>query len=131
MELAVEQREWVHRCETLASYADDDGIVCIPPVRGEAYGDLIVCTEPVGRRLWQCVVKRYPELSLLMSADHEGKTLKSWLREKFFHPALQVVPAPPLHLAHLGWPARWLRRPSQLSQARCQTTGDPDLHLSG
>ena len=36
MELANEQREWVGRCETLASYADDDGIVCIPPVRGEA-----------------------------------------------------------------------------------------------
>ena len=35
MELSEEQREWVTRCEALLSYADEDGIVCIPPVRGE------------------------------------------------------------------------------------------------
>ena len=35
MELAGEQREWVRRCETLHAFADEDGIVCIPPVRGD------------------------------------------------------------------------------------------------
>ncbi|NLE53867.1 MAG: N-6 DNA methylase, partial [Lentisphaerae bacterium] len=32
MELTDEQREWVNHCEALAGYADEDGIVCIPPV---------------------------------------------------------------------------------------------------
>ena len=36
MELADEQREWVRRCEALSGLADEDGIVCISPVRGEA-----------------------------------------------------------------------------------------------
>ncbi|HCF96071.1 MAG TPA: restriction endonuclease subunit M, partial [Verrucomicrobia bacterium] len=35
MELADEQRAWVNRCPGLTGYADGDGIVCIPPVRGE------------------------------------------------------------------------------------------------
>ena len=34
MELADEQREWVRRCGTLHAFADGEGIVCIPPVRG-------------------------------------------------------------------------------------------------
>ena len=36
MELSDEARAWVKRCDELLSFADDDGIVCIPPVRGEA-----------------------------------------------------------------------------------------------
>ena len=36
MELADEQRAWVDRCDALLPHADDDGIVCIPPIRGEA-----------------------------------------------------------------------------------------------
>ncbi|EXJ09183.1 Eco57I restriction-modification methylase domain-containing protein [Nitrincola nitratireducens] len=36
MEQADEQREWVQRCEALLPLADEDGIVCIPAVRGEA-----------------------------------------------------------------------------------------------
>ena len=35
MELATEQREWVRACEPLLALADEDGIVCIPSVRGE------------------------------------------------------------------------------------------------
>ena len=35
MELAAEQRAWVERCAALLPLADKDGIVCIPPVRGE------------------------------------------------------------------------------------------------
>jgi hypothetical protein len=82
MELAAEQREWVKRCEALASYADDDGIVCIPPVRGEA---------SASDRLLNLLAAAYGDAwsndtlaSLLKSADHAGKTLETWLREKFF-----------------------------------------------
>jgi len=69
MELADVQREWVNRCEALLPYGDEDGIVCIPPVRGEAYGDA-----------WSGDVLA----ELLKNADHAGKTLETWLREKFF-----------------------------------------------
>lgn len=82
MELADEQREWVKRCESLAGYADDDGIVCIPPVRGEA---------SASDRLLNLLAAAYGGAwsndtlaALLKSADHVGKTLETWLREKFF-----------------------------------------------
>lgn len=82
MELATEQREWVDRCEALVPFADEDGIVCIPPVRGE-----LAAAERLRRLLaaaygddWSAGV----ENKLLASAEHAGKTLESWLREKFF-----------------------------------------------
>lgn len=81
MELADEQREWVNRCEAMASFADDDGIVCIPPV-GEA---------SASDRLLNLLAAAYGDAwsndtlaALLKSADHAGKTLETWLREKFF-----------------------------------------------
>lgn len=80
MELATEQREWVERCQELASFVDDDGIVCLPPVRGEkaadqrleallqaAYGD--AWTTPLKNRLLDAV---------------GSKSLSLWLRDKFF-----------------------------------------------
>ncbi len=82
MELADEQREWVNRCETLLPYADEDGIVCIPPVRGEA---------AASDRLLNLLVAAYGDAwsndtlaELLKNAAHAGKTLEIWLREKFF-----------------------------------------------
>ena len=82
MELADEQLEWVKRCEALAGYADYDGIVCIPPVRGEA---------SASDRLLNLLAAAYGDAwsndtmaALLKSADHAGKTLETWLREKFF-----------------------------------------------
>lgn len=82
MELSEEQRQWVERCKTLSPHADEDGIVCIPPVRGEA---------AAADRLLDVLVAAYgPEwtnatlATLLANADHAGKTLETWLREKFF-----------------------------------------------
>jgi hypothetical protein len=82
MELADEQRQWVNRCEALLPYADGDGIVCIPPVRGEA---------SAADRLLKLLAASYGDAwstdiqaQLLNSADHAGKTLETWLREKFF-----------------------------------------------
>ena len=82
MELADEQREWVIRCEALFPFADGDGIVCIPPVRGEA---------SAADRLLKLLAASYGDAwstdiqaQLLNSADHAGKTLETWLREKFF-----------------------------------------------
>lgn len=80
MELAAEQREWVGRCQELAGFVDDDGIVCLPPIRGEkaadqrleallqaAYGD--AWTTPLKNRLLEAV---------------GSKSLSLWLRDKFF-----------------------------------------------
>ena len=80
MELAAEQREWVNRCLDLVGFVDDDGIVCLPPVRGEkaadqrleallqaAYGD--AWTTPLKNRLLDAV---------------GSKSISLWLRDKFF-----------------------------------------------
>jgi len=103
MELADEQREWVKRCEALAGYADDDGIVCIPPVRGEAsasdrlLGLLAAAHKQVisyqlsdiSKNTKNCGLNTDISFSawtnqLLAAADHGGKSLETWLREKFF-----------------------------------------------
>lgn len=82
MELADEQREWVQRCEALLPLADEDGIVCIPAVRGEALA---------ADRLINLLAAAYGEEwrpstlnQLLSSVGFSGKTLDAWLRDKFF-----------------------------------------------
>lgn len=82
MELADEQRNWVKRCDALLSFADADGIVCLPPVRGEA---------AASDRLLNLLAAAYGDAwsndilaALLADAGHAGKTLETWLREKFF-----------------------------------------------
>jgi ribosomal protein S13 len=82
MELSDEAKELVKRCDELLPFADEDGIVCIPPVRGEA---------PASERLLNLLAAAYNGQDinvilseLLASSDHAGKSLDSWLREKFF-----------------------------------------------
>ncbi len=82
MELADEQREWVKRCDKLLTYIDDDGIVCIPPVRGEAAASdclLNLLAAAYGDEWSNDILAE-----LLKNAAHAGKTLETWLREKFF-----------------------------------------------
>lgn len=86
MELADEARTWIARCEELAEHTDDDGIVCLPSVRGEAPADdrllklLIAAWETVQPGSWKPAVLD----KLLADADCAGKGLDVWLREKFF-----------------------------------------------
>lgn len=82
MELAGEARRMVARCKDLAPYSDEDGIVCIPPVRGES---------PAVDRLMNMLAASYGSdwstnrlSELLSSDDHAGKSLETWLRDKFF-----------------------------------------------
>ena len=77
MELSDEARALITRSETLDRYSDDDGIVCIPAVRGEKsaadrLNDLLLAagTPTVAKLLEQVQCK--------------GKNLEFWLREKFF-----------------------------------------------
>jgi hypothetical protein len=82
MELADEQRAWVNRCDALLHHADDDGIVCIPPIRGEAKAEdrLLNLLAAAYGDAW--TTSTLPQL--LASADHAGKSLDTWLRDKFF-----------------------------------------------
>ncbi len=86
MELADEARTWIARCEHLAEHTDDDGIVCLPSVRGEAPAHdrllklLIAAWETVQPGSWKPAVLD----KLLADADCAGKGLDVWLREKFF-----------------------------------------------
>lgn len=86
MELAEEARTWIARCEKLAEHTDDDGIICLPSVRGEAPAHdrllklLIAAWETVQPSSWKPAVLD----KLLADADSAGKGLDVWLREKFF-----------------------------------------------
>ncbi|WP_237491410.1 hypothetical protein [Malikia spinosa] len=86
MELADEARTWIARCEQLAEHTDDDGIVCLPSVRGEAPAHdrllklLIAAWETVQPGSWKPSVLD----KLLADVDCAGKGLDVWLRDKFF-----------------------------------------------
>lgn len=86
MELADEARTWIARCERLTEHTDDDGIVCLPSVRGEPPAHerllklLIAAWETVQPGSWKPAVLD----KLLADADCAGKGLDVWLRDKFF-----------------------------------------------
>ncbi len=70
------------RSKVLASHADKDGIVCIPPVGRES---------SASDRLLNLLAAAYGDAwsndtlaQLLTAADHAGKSLETWLRDKFF-----------------------------------------------
>ncbi len=80
MELADEQCAWVERTKALYTLEDEDGIVCIPLVRGE---------RPLSERLLQLLHAAYDDnwhdsvLTKLLAAS--GSTsFDDWLRNKFF-----------------------------------------------
>jgi hypothetical protein len=82
MELSDEAREWIAHSQTLADHADEDGIVCIPPVGQES---------AASDRLLNLLAAAYGDAwsndtlaQLLTAADHADKSLETWLREKFF-----------------------------------------------
>lgn len=82
MELSDVARKWIARCSALDDLVDDDGIVCIPPVRGE---------KAAAERLHNLLVTAYGDdwsssllAKLLAEADCVGKTIEVWLRDKFF-----------------------------------------------
>ena len=82
MELSETARGLVAQCDNLLSMVDEDGIVCIPPVRGEA---------TAADRLLNLLASAYGDewntdklTELLKQVSHAGKTLDTWLRDKFF-----------------------------------------------
>ncbi len=88
MDLSGEARAWIAHGKSLSSHADKDGIVCIPPVGRES---------SASDRLLNLLAAAYGDTwsndtlaQLLAAADHSGKSLETWLRDKFFtqHSAL-------------------------------------------
>lgn len=82
MELALEQKEWVEACKTFDEFVDEDGIVAIPPVRGE---------ERAVDRITRILARAYGEEwntgvleTLLDSVGYGGKGLEDYLRNGFF-----------------------------------------------
>ena len=87
MELSDEARTWIARCNALAPHTDDDdGIVCLPSVRGEQPAHdrllalLIAAWESTQPGSWKASTLD----KLLADADCAGKGLDVWLRDKFF-----------------------------------------------
>lgn len=80
VELAPEMREVMKKNADFTDLVDDDGIVCIPAVRGE---------KSAAKRLEAMLLKAYGEqwdstveTNLLKAV--KAKDLESWLRDKFF-----------------------------------------------
>jgi hypothetical protein len=82
MELSDEARTWIARCKDLGSLVDDDGILCLPAVRGEA-----AAVDRLRALLAQAFGTGWTpasEAKLLSDAGCEGLPLAQWLRDKFF-----------------------------------------------
>ena len=78
MELAAEQRKCVRACEPLLELADEDGIVCIPSLRGES---------PAAERLSTVLATAYGDTwseDALARLLPDATTLDDWLRSGFF-----------------------------------------------
>ena len=82
LDLSNESRNWISRNKSLASHADKDGIVCIPAVGRELSASdrlLNLLAEAYGTDWSNDMLGQ-----LLTAADHAGKSLETWLRDKFF-----------------------------------------------
>ncbi|ABI38784.1 conserved hypothetical protein [Shewanella sp. MR-4] len=80
MDLADEMRTWVDKCDDLLALQDDDGIVCLPAIRGEkaAANRLEAMLQAAFEEDWSASVLT----NLLASVG--SKNLETWLRDKFF-----------------------------------------------
>jgi len=82
MELSDEARKLMERSGELLPHADDDGIVCIPPVRGEMKAEDRM--ENLLAAAFGAEWSSSKKSELLAQADHAGKSMETWLRDKFF-----------------------------------------------
>jgi len=80
MDLAEEQRAWVEETKALHHFQDEDGIVCIPSMRGE---------RPAADRLLQLLHVAYgdgwhDEILTELLSKSGSTSLDDWLRGRFF-----------------------------------------------
>jgi len=82
MELSSEARAWVARCQELDSLVDDDGILCLPAVRGEAAA--VDRLRALLSRAFGADWTGAREAKCLKDAGCDGVPLAQWLRDRFF-----------------------------------------------
>jgi hypothetical protein len=88
MRLSDRARALIRRAQSLRDLADDDGIVCLPAIRGE---------QPAAERLRAMLAAAYgegwspaKEADLLAEAGYAGKSLEHWLRDGWFEQHCEV-----------------------------------------
>ena len=82
MELSDETKDLIQKSQSLSHHIDDDGIACLPPIRGEKAADErleALLMDAYGSE-WNTSLRN----QLLEDAKCKGKSLDFWLREKFF-----------------------------------------------
>ena len=84
--ISTDAREWINKCNGLLRFADDDGIVCLQPTRGElsAVARLRALLATAFAPDWSAEKER---ALLVAAAGQNGTpapTLAIWLRDKFF-----------------------------------------------
>ena len=82
MDLSGDARAWVKKSEALLPFSDEDGIVCIPPVRGE---------ESAADQLRELLLLAFgqgwhpaKEKELIQTTEVTSSNLDKWLRDHFF-----------------------------------------------
>jgi hypothetical protein len=82
MELSDESRALISKAQKLNPFSDDDGIVCLPAIRGEpaAHERLLRLLEAAYGEDWTAGTLH----KLLTAAGAKGKGLDVWLRDYFF-----------------------------------------------
>ena len=80
IDLAEKQRTWIENAKTLYPFQDEDGIVCVPSVRGE---------RSAAERLLQLLHAAYGDdwhdgILALLLAEAGSASLDDWLRNQFF-----------------------------------------------
>jgi hypothetical protein len=82
LDLSAEARALVARCAELDSLCDDDGIACLPSVRGEPA--LVDRLRALLAKAFGSEWSAAREAQLLRDAGCDGLPLAQWLRDKFF-----------------------------------------------
>lgn len=82
MELSADARALVARCAELDPLCDDDGIACLPSVRGESA--LVDRLRALLAKAFGSEWSAAREAQLLRDAGCDGLPLAQWLRDKFF-----------------------------------------------
>ena len=117
MRLSRRAKELVQRCADLLTLADADGIVCVPPVRGE---------QPAADRLQRLLAQAFGTAwspatlpALLEQAGGSAKPLDDWLRDGFSSSTASFSNnGRSSGISGMG--GGWFRGPRQLPQAEPQ-----------
>ena len=104
--LSAESRTWVECSAELASFADSDGIVCIPPVGGErsAQDRMHELLAAAYGQEWSVGTER----TLLASTHDKGRaptSIDDWLRDGFFEQHCRLFDNRPF-IWHI-WDGQW------------------------